>query len=435
MKMVWTMIHTTVLEVEGALLGIIHDGQSVECTLAGEAVEVVLPDTCFYVESGGQVSDTGTIVSASEPGWEIRVDGTRKPAAGIVVHIGQVTRGEPRLGDQAIARVDAQRRMDIMRNHTATHLLHHELQAILGDHARQAGSLVAPDRLRFDFTHPEALTAKQLEMIEAGVNKNILGDYPLQIAFKSLNQAIDEGATALFGEKYGEIVRNITIGEPEPFSNELCGGTHVDTTSDIGLFLILSEGSTSAGVRRIEAVTGRAAYELVQRRNRTLKSAAHLLTTNADEVPEKIEELVAELSAARKQIAVLRRDLAANEFAAKLQNVPVIAGIPLLTAILPDADADTLRLMADQFRQAYPGGITVLASVQDGRPVVIAAISEVLVKRGLNAGEMVKVVAAPLGGGGGGKPTIAQAGGKDASRLEEALQAVPGWVQEKLGHS
>ena len=423
------------LEVDGSILGIIHDGHSVECALAGEAVEVVLPDTCFYVESGGQVSDTGRIVSASEPGWEIRVDGTRKPAAGMVVHIGQVTRGEPRLGDQAIARVDAQRRMDIMRNHTATHLLHHELQAILGDHARQAGSLVAPDRLRFDFTHPEALTVKQLEMIEAGVNKNILGDYPLQIAFKPLSQAIEEGATALFGEKYGEIVRNITIGEPETFSNELCGGTHVDTTSDIGLFLILSEGSTSAGVRRIEAVTGRAAYELVQRRNRTLKSAAHLLTTNADEVPEKIEELVAELSAARKQNAALRRDLAANEFAAKLQSVPVIAGIPLLTAILPDADADTLRLMADRFRQAYPGGITVLASVQEGRPVVIAAISEELVKRGLNAGELVKAVAAPLGGGGGGKPTIATAGGKDASRLEEALQIVPGWVQERLGHS
>ncbi len=423
------------LEVDGSLLGIIHNGQRVERAMAGDAVEVVLPDTCFYVESGGQVSDTGRIVSASGPGWEIRVDGARKPAAGMVVHIGQVTRGEPRLGDPAIARVDAQRRMDIMRNHTATHLLHHELRAILGDHARQAGSLVAPDRLRFDFTHPEALTAKQLEMIEAGVNKNILGDYPLQIAFKPLNQAMEEGATALFGEKYGEIVRNITIGDAEPFSNELCGGTHVDTTSDIGLFLILSEGSTSAGVRRIEAVTGRAAYELVQRRNRTLKSAAHLLTTNADEVPEKIEELVAELNAARKQIAALRRDLAANEFDAKLQSVPVIAGVPLLTAILPDADVDTLRLMADRYRQAYPGGITVLASVQEGRPVVIAAISEELVKRGLNAGDLVKTVAAPLGGGGGGKPTIAQAGGKDANRLEEALQAVPRWVQEKLGHS
>jgi alanyl-tRNA synthetase len=423
------------LEVDGPLLGIIRGGQSVKRASSGDSVEVVLPDTCFYVKSGGQVSDTGSILSAFEPGWEIRVDDTRKPAAGMVVHMGQVIRGEPCLGDEAIARVDAQRRMDIMRNHTATHLLHHELRAILGEHARQAGSLVAPDRLRFDFNHPEALTAKQLELIEAGVNKNILGDYHLQIAFKPLNQAIEEGATALFDEKYGEIVRNITIGEPEPFSNELCGGTHVETTSDIGLFLITSEGSKSASVRRIEAVTGRAAYELVQRYNRTLKRAANLLTAGVDEVPQKIEDLQNELSASRKLIASIRRDLAAIEFANKLQNVPTIKGIPVLAAILPDADAETLRLMTDKYRQLYPGGVAVLASVQEGHPVVIAIVSEALVKRGLNAGELVRVVAAPLGGGGGGKPTIAQAGGKDAGKLEEALQAVPAWVEEKLGHS
>ena len=423
------------IEVEGPLLGIIRDGQSVPSAYAGEAIEVVLPDTCFYVESGGQVSDTGIIVSSSEPDWEIRVDDTRRPAAGIVVQIGQVTRGEPHIGDQASARVDAQRRMDIMRNHTATHLLHRELRLILGEHARQAGSLVASDRLRFDFTHPAALTAEQLELIEAGVNRNILGDYHLQIAFKPLTQAIEEGAIALFGEKYGETVRNITIGAPEPFSNELCGGTHVETTSDIGLFLILSEGSTSAGVRRIEAVTGRAAYELVQRHNRTLKRAANLLTASMEDVPQKIEDLQQELSASRKQIAGMRRDLAAIEFAHQLQNVPRVAEVPVLTAILPDADADTLRLMSDRFRQSYPGGVAVLASVQEGRIVVIAVVSEELVKRGLNAGELVKFVSTPLGGGGGGKPTIAQAGGKDASKLPEALQSVSAWVQERLGHS
>jgi len=395
----------------------------------------VLPDTCFYVESGGQVSDTGIIVSSSEPDWEIRVDDTRRPAAGMVVHIGQVSRGAPRIGDPAIGRVDAQRRMDIMRNHTATHLLHRELRLVLGEHARQAGSLVAHDRLRFDFTHPAALTVEQLELIEAGVNRNILGDYHLQIAFKPLTQAIEEGAIALFGEKYGETVRNITIGAPEPFSNELCGGTHVETTSDIFLFLILSEGSTSAGIRRIEAVTGRAAYELVQRHNRTLKRAANLLTASMEDVPQKIEDLQQELSASRKQIAGMRRDLAAIEFASKLQNVPMVAGIHVLTAILPDVDVDTLRLMSDKFRQAYPSGTAVLASVQEGRPVLIAAVSEDLVKQGLNAGELVKYVATPLGGSGGGKPTIAQAGGKDASKLPEALQSVSTWVQKRLRHS
>ena len=423
------------LEVEGPLLGLIRGGQSVLSANPGEAVEVVLPDTCFYIESGGQVSDTGMIISSSEPGWEIRVDESRRPAAGMVVHIGQVTSGEPRVGDVAIARVNAQRRMDIMRNHTATHLLHHELRLILGEHARQAGSLVAPDRLRFDFTHPEGLTAKQLETIQAGVNRNILGDYQLQIAFKPLTQAIEEGATALFGEKYGEIVRNITIGTPDPFSNELCGGTHVDTTSDIGIFLILSEGSTSAGVRRIEAVTGRAAYEVVQRHNRALKQAANLLTANMDEVPQKVGDLLDELSTSRKQIAGLRRDLAAIEFTNLLQNVPVVAGIPVLTAILPDADADTLRLMSDKYRQSYPDGVAVLASVQEGSPILIATVSENLVKRGINAGELVKYVATPLGGGGGGKPTIAQAGGKDPSKLQEALQAVSSWVQDKIEHS
>lgn len=423
------------LEVEGPVLGIIRSSEVVERARTGDKVELVLPDTCFYIEAGGQVSDTGSIISSTIPEWEIRVYDTRRPAAGMIVHIGEVTRGEPHTGDQAIARVDAQRRMDIMRNHTATHLLHHELRHILGEHARQAGSLVAPDRLRFDFTHPEALTTKQLEQIEAGVNRNILGDYHLQIAFKSLNQAIEEGAIALFGEKYGETVRNITIGAPEVFSNELCGGTHVETTSDIGLFLIVSESSTSAGVRRIEAVTGRAAYDLVQRNNRTLKRAANLLTASVDEVPQKIEDLQDEVSAYRKQISGLRRDLAANEFTSQLKSVPQVAGVPVLTAILPDSDADTLRLMGDKFRQTYPGGVAVLASVQEERPVLIAVVSEDLVKRGLTAGDLVKFVATPLGGGGGGKPTIAQAGGKDASMLAEVLRSVSGWVEEKLGRA
>ncbi|MGW8251613.1 MAG: alanine--tRNA ligase, partial [Anaerolineales bacterium] len=228
----------TRLEVETDILAIIQDDQSIAGARPGERVEIILPETCFYVEAGGQVSDTGTLISVGSPGWEIRVDDTRKPAAGVIVHIGEVLRGNPSVGDRVIAQVDVQRRRDIMRNHTATHLLHHELRAVLGEHARQAGSLVAPDRLRFDFTHPDALTPEQLEEIESGVNRHVLGDYQLKIAFKPLQQAMAEGAIALFGEKYGETVRNITIGDPEPFSNELCGGTHVETTADIGIFLV-----------------------------------------------------------------------------------------------------------------------------------------------------------------------------------------------------
>jgi alanyl-tRNA synthetase len=291
---------------------------------------------------------------------------------------------------------------------------------------------VAPDRLRFDFTHPEAVTAEQLERIEAGVNRDILGENPLTITLKPREVAMSEGAMALFGEKYGETVRTIAIGQEEPFSYELCGGTHVSNTIDIGLCLITSEGSAAAGVRRIEAVTGRGAYDLVQRRLRALKQSAALLTTSSEEVPAKTAALIEELSAERKQNASLRRDLSLYEFQKYLDNVPSVAGVPVITAALQAADVDTLRQLADRFRNRYPSGVAVLASTEEGRPVVIAAVTEDLVKRGLLAGDLVKYVAKPLGGGGGGKPTLAQAGGKDASRLDEALASVAAWVESKL---
>jgi alanyl-tRNA synthetase len=431
------------LEVEGKILALIHSGESVPGAQTGQQVEVLLPATGFYIESGGQVSDTGVIYSLAEPGWEIRVEDMRHPAAGVIVHVGKVLRGQPKVGDAAIARVDYQRRRDIMRNHTATHLLHAELHAVLGDHARQAGSLVAPDRLRFDFNHPEAVSADQLARIEAGVNRRILGDYPLKIKEKPLQEAISEGAMALFGEKYGAIVRTITIkaDDPDlplearehPFSYELCGGTHVDSTGDIGLFLITSEGSAAAGIRRIEAVTGRGAYELVQRRFTALKQAAARLATTAEDVPAKTGSLMDELSEAHKQIAQLRRELVTRLFDYRLQDIPKVSDIPVLTIRLPNADADTLREMSDRFRQRYPSGIAVLASVSaDGRPLLVAAVTEDLVQRGLRAGELVKHVARPLGGGGGGRPTLAQAGGKDATHLDEALASVPDWVEENL---
>jgi alanyl-tRNA synthetase len=241
-----------------------------------------------------------------------------------------------------------------------------------------------------------------------------------------------EGAMALFGEKYGETVRTIAIGENDPFSYELCGGTHVEETGDIGVFLITSEGSAAAGIRRIEAVTGRGAYELIQRRFRVLKTAASLLAAPADDVPVKIQGLLDDLETARKSLAAQRRTQAAGEFTHRLEDVPAVKGVPVLAAQVNGADADTLRELTDRFRQRYPSGVAVLASVQDGRPVLIAAVTEDLVKRGLAAGELVKFVAAPLGGGGGGKPTLAQAGGKDVSKLAEALASVAQWVENKL---
>lgn len=421
------------LEVEGEVLALMKDNQPVESAAAGDIVGVILPETCFYVESGGQVSDTGTIVSVAEPRWEIRVTDTRKPAAGLIVHIGEVVKGTPRVGDVALAAVDASRRKDIMRNHTATHLLHAALHAILGEHARQAGSLVAPDRLRFDFTHPEALTREQLRRIEQWVNDAIAADYPVQVAFKKREEAIAEGAMALFGEKYGEIVRTITIGDAEPISRELCGGTHARRTADIGAFFIVSEGSAAAGVRRIEAVTGRGAYRFARGRMDALEEAAALLKSPPEGVPEKVAHLQAELTEARKEATALRRRVAEAAVERQIAEPPHVAGVPVLAVRVPDADADALRRLADRFRQQHPEGVAVLTTVSNGRPLIIAAVSQPLTKKGLHAGELAKFVASFVGGGGGGKPTLAQAGGKDPARLDEALAAVAGWVEEKLG--
>ena len=356
----------------------------------------------------------------------------RKPTAGIIVHLGEVVARRTPVGETAIARVDAQRRVDIMRNHTATHLLHAELRAVLGEHARQAGSMVAPDRLRFDFTHPEAVTPAQLEEIEARVNQAILGNYHLNIIQKPLQEAIADGAIALFGEKYGAEVRNITIGEPEVFSNELCGGTHVEDTGDIGLFLITSEGSAAAGIRRIEAVTGRQAYRLAHHRMQQLAQTAAILESSLEEAPAKAQQVLNELGALRKENVGLRRSLAAVEFNRLVEEAPQVAGVAVLAALLPEADPDTLRHMADSFRTRHASGVAVLAAVREGKPFLVACVTDDLVKRGLHAGELVKHVAAPLGGSGGGKPTLAQAGGKDASQIDAALAGVSAWVSDHL---
>lgn len=418
------------LETKQPVLALLRDGKSITQANPGDQIEILLPETGFYVESGGQVSDTGRIFS-DDGNWEVEINAMRKPAAGVIIHLGLVKHGEPKVGNLAFAQVDLQRRKDIMRNHTATHLLHAELRSILGEHARQAGSLVAPDRLRFDFTHPQPVTLEQLEKIEAGVNRAILTNYRLNIAYKPLEQAIEEGAMALFGEKYAATVRNITIGES--LSNELCGGTHVDETGDIGIFLITSEGSTAAGIRRIEAVTGWRAYELIQKRFQMIKNISQMLGVSPEDVPNKAAEVLETLNTAKKEISELRHELASQEFVQRLVSVQTIKGVPVLAASLPGADVDTLREMTDRFRQKYPTGVAVLATVsKDGRPLVIASVTEDLIPRGLHAGELVKHVAQPLGGSGGGKPTLAQAGGKDAGQLDKALFMARQWVEEHL---
>lgn len=439
----------TSYEVSGPILAIVHNGKTVQTAQPGEQVEVILPESCFYVAAGGQVSDTGWICpfSSQNGEWQIEVKDNRRPISGLVTHIGQVVRGTPQVGDNAIAQVDVERRWDIMRNHTATHLLHAELRSVLGEHARQAGSLVAPDRLRFDFSHPEALTPEQLTRIEAGVNKRIRDGELLKIAHKPLQQAMAEGAMALFGEKYTESVRTISIGEEQLFSYELCGGTHVKNTSEVGIFLITGESSSTAGIRRIEAVTGREAYSLIQQRFNILNDLSKHLETSPEQVVQKARNLLDELNSARKKVASVRKNLVIAEFNRILDNPPLpeleektipntpfwsLKGIPVLTTTLPGADIELLRQLADHFRSRYPTGVAVLAAVSDDRPVVIAAISEDLVKRGFNAVELVKVIAQPIGGSGGGRPSLAQAGGRDASQLTHALAMTKGWIVNQL---
>jgi alanyl-tRNA synthetase len=357
----------------------------------------------------------------------------RKPSAGIIVHAGELLFGHPKSGDLAIAAVDAARRHDIRRNHTATHLLHAALHQVVGEKAVQAGSLVAPDHFRFDFNHPEALTVEQVERVEKLVNEAVAADYAVTSLSKSRQQAVAEGAMALFGEKYGEVVRTITIGDPQQrYSYELCGGTHLQRTSDVGAFLIVSESSAAAGVRRIEAVTGRGAYGLVARRFKMLKQAAGVLKSAVEEVPQKVEQIQDELSAARKQVVALKTDLAIRAFSDQLTAADTIKAVHLVAMELPGLDKETLGRLADTFREKYPdNGICVIATLSGEQIIVMAAVTQDLIKKGVKAGDLVGHVSRQLGAGGGGAPHLAFGGGRDAAKISEALASVKAWVEGK----
>ena len=436
------------------VLALVVNGQSVESASLDDQVEVILPKTGFYIEAGGQVSDTGYIRltplrlpqnspnlgGEKEGGWEIEVSGIRRPSAGVLVHIGTVISGQPKVGDKAVAEVDAIRRHNIMRNHTATHLLHKALHTVLSDQATQAGSLVAPDRLRFDFNHPEAMTVDQVERVERMVNEAIAADMPVVKQTKSLDEAKKEGAMALFGEKYGDTVRTISILESDSllsgkmqeqapalqkkYSYELCGGTHLERTSDIGAFLIVSEGSAAAGVRRIEAVTGRGAYDLINKRFKTLKQAASILKTSVDEVPQKVESEQSEIAELKKELANLRAQQAMSAMNEQLANVKVVKGVNVLAIEIPNADMDTLRTLADKYRENYPKeSVTVLAS---GTSILSATTNDV-VSRGLKAGDLIT----GIGGKGGGRPNMAQ-GSLPSGDVKDALSRVAKVVEEKV---
>jgi alanyl-tRNA synthetase len=433
----------TSTEMETALVGLLVDGQLVQQAKPGDKVEVVLSATPFYFESGGQVADQGVIARLPEdaakrgegvPLWDIAVNDTRRPLPGLIVHVGEVRSGRPRVGEPCWALVDYDRRWDIMRNHTATHLLHSQLRAALGTHVQQAGSLVAPDRLRFDFTHSTMLTQDELDTVVQNVNELILANYPVNVHYENYKDAVTGGAMALFGEKYGDVVRVIRTGWPdeELVSQELCGGTHVGMTAEIGPFIVISEGSVGAGVRRIEAVTGRGAQAFILERLNRMNNAAAYLLCAPDELDRKVQDTLEQLQSAQKELARVRREMARRDFEALTSSVRTVRDVPVLAAQVNVADVDAMREMTDWYRARVHSGVIVLGAVLEGRPQIVAAVTEDLTKRGLHAGKLAGAVAKVMGGGGGGKPTLAQAGGRDPKRLAEALALVSGLVSESL---
>jgi len=419
------------LSRETQVLAILRDGESVDSAAVGDRVEIVLALTPFYVEAGGQVSDTGVIEG---DGWTVDVEDARQPVGGLIVHIGEVVEGMPAVGEACAVTVDGERRLDVMRNHTATHLLHAQLRAVLGDHVQQRGSLVAPDRLRFDFSHDRPIDPEDLDDIARRINEAILANMPVVAAWKDLDTAKAEGAMALFGEKYGERVRTITILTPDDgrYSYELCGGNHVSQTGVIGPFVIASEGSVAQGIRRIEALTGHGAEAHIRRSLRRLSQAAARLGATPDTLAVRVATLQDELKAHQHETARLRRQIARLEFDDLLGRAVSMGDASVLVSQVETTAPDTLREMTDWFRDRVKSGVIVLGMVaENGKPQLIAAVTPDLTKR-VHAGNIIKAAAQVAGGGGGGRPEMAMAGGKDPDKLAEALQYAADLVAEAL---
>ncbi len=424
-----TWAHVLALEVDNEELGTVQRGQQ---------VQLVLDRTPCYAESGGQVGDTGTLRG---PNGVIKITDVQKPLPGLFIHFGEVVEGAVSLRDQVEVVVDAERRRAILRNHTATHLLHRALRDVLGEHAEQAGSLVAPDRLRFDFTNQRPVSAEQLHTIEQSVNSWILADTQVSAAEMTYPEAINLGAMALFGEKYGDVVRVITIGcgntsaaaelgdvhvhaQTGVCSRELCGGTHVQRTGEIGFFRIVSEGSVAAGVRRIEALTGHGAIEWVANQTSTLDTIADKLAAQPAQIVERVDALLAELKQRKQEIDRLRSQIAAGLVDQLVQQKIEHKGTTIITARVEAPDADAFRQLSEQLRDRIGAGIVVLGTVIDEKPLLLVALTPDQIKAGRHAGKLVKSLATLIGGGGGGRPDFAQAGGRDASGLDQALSRV-----------
>jgi alanyl-tRNA synthetase len=414
------------LAEQGKVLALVKDGKKVERLVEGDDGVVVLNRTAFYAESGGQVGDCGYIELG---GNRLEVRDCQKQGAAHL-HVVHVLQGAISIGDQVTAKVDANVRQATALNHSATHLMHAALRKILGEHVTQKGSLVDSERLRFDFSHFEAVTADQLKTIENLVNDQIRVNSAVATELCDMNAAKTKGAMALFGEKYGDTVRVLTMGDG--FSVELCGGTHVNRTGDIGLFRITSESGVAAGVRRIEATTGARALALFDQVETLVDAAGRTLKANRDSLLEKLETLVAQNRKLEKDLANLKTKLATSGGGDVLSQAQDIGGIKVLALNLEGADAKSLRDTADQFKNKLGSSVVLLAAIEDGKVSLVAGVTQDITSK-VKAGDLMRHVAEQIGGKGGGRPDMAQGGGTEVSKLDSALASVVPWVKDQLG--
>ena len=413
------------LEETGTVVALYRDGTPVDRIEEGQSGVVVLDTTPFYAESGGQVGDVGVLAGQH---MRFEVEDTQKIQADVAGHHGKVVNGTVSLGDKVDARVNMELRAQTMRNHSVTHLMHKALRQVLGAHVAQRGSLVDPDKTRFDFSHNAPVTDDEIRQVEEIVNREIVANTPTQAQQMSFDEAIAHGATALFGEKYGDVVRVLDIG----FSCELCGGTHVSRTGDIGFFKIVSEGGVAAGIRRIEAVTGLAAMHWVQEMSRKVDEAAVALKTQPDELVNRIVQLQDQMKGLDRELSTLKTRFASSQGDDLAGKAIDVSGIKVLASMVEGADVPGLRNAMDKLKDKLKTAAIVLATVKDGKVSLIAGITSDMTSK-IKAGELVNFVASQVGGKGGGRPDMAQAGGSDPSGLPEALKSVKNWVQERLG--
>jgi alanyl-tRNA synthetase len=410
------------MQANSKVVALLHDGEQVSQARVGEQVEILTETTPFYGESGGQAGDIGSI---SADGLKVDIIETRKPLPELIVHVGKVTEGALEIGQDVQLSVDTMARQATALNHTATHILHAVLVEVLGDHVKQAGSLVAPDRLRFDFSHYTAISHEELKRIEAEVNRRIRENRAVETREMSADEAIAAGATALFGEKYGERVRVVNMGE---FSMELCGGTHTSAAGDIGLFKIIQESGIAAGVRRIEAATGTRALDLIQQQEESLSRMAGLVKSDRPQLETRLVKMVEHQKDLERELATLESRLKAGQADDIMNKIVEIGDVKLLAAEVEATDGKGLREMADKLRDKLGSGVVAIGCPHEGKVNLLVAVTADLTDK-LHAGKLVAVLAEEVGGRGGGRPDLAQAGGSQPEKLASALSKVADLVR------